>query len=40
MRPNSFNMEIREFKEENATEIDREALLKLTKHRLRTMEDR
>jgi hypothetical protein len=39
-RPNSFNMEIQECKEEKAKEIDREALLKLTKQRLRTMEDR
>ena len=39
-RPNSFNMEVRECKEEKAEQVDEEALLKLTKQRLRAMEDR
>ena len=40
MRPNSFNMEVRECKEENAEQVDGETLLKLTKRRLRAMDDR
>ena len=39
-RPNSFNMEVRECKEEKAERVDEEALLKLTKQRLRAMNDR
>ena len=36
-RSNSFNMEVRECKEEKAEQVDEEALLKLTKQRLRSM---
>ena len=39
-RPNSFNMEVRGCTEEKAKRVDGEALLKLTKQRLRAMEDR
>ena len=40
MRPNSFDMEIREYQEEEEKDRDGQALLKSTKQRPRTMEDR